>query len=402
MPKQETLDSGDVKTLTGEQVMSSGEDTGEDNSSSAASNTSEKPLVISDDSAKLFESLSSIKMDNKPAEKEEPKVEAKTEDLEEKTEDKAEEEEKPEETKEEIEEKPAEEKVETAPVKKGRDLNGLDEEEIEATKGMSFKAFKVFQSRALESKRLKSELEEKKKQVESLQAGKELLPPSYYENPQSVIFSPEYRQAVKTSELSSYVINHWQRQLAKVKAGEKWQDLDNDPETGELVKSENLSEPTPEAEAEIIGHISGANARHIDYLSKVKAIVSGFQSQHNQLKSNIRQAEKEYFPVFEDEKNENAKSYLKQTSEEIKKLGINETNPLFSSFSKSTAMNLMFVGLVKSKDKEIADLKKQIETKKSVALDRKKAGPSSLDLGSSSSSTNGSKALPFSEISRLL
>jgi len=307
---------------------------------------------------------------------------------------------KVEEPKKEEEEPKLEEEPVKLPEKKSlstRDYTGLTPDEIVVAKNMSFQSFQKYKPLVLESRKLKEALKSKDEVIKSLQQGKEILPQNYYENPDAVIFSPSYRSAAKNTEIASLIVNHWETQLLKIKNGEEWTDLDNDPKTGELTLGQNRS-ATVQDEVRILSYLSGAQNQLNGFRTELKTIANNFKNENSKIISQIKETEKKFFPQYEGETPQ-----VKEVGEAIKKLGVSESNPIFGLMKKSGALNIQLTELISSKDKEIWELKKKLGIKESIKRDSVRAGPSSSTLNSGGAVNGESSKVPdYTEFAKRL
>lgn len=279
-----------------------------------------------------------------------------------------------------------------------RDYTGFTEREAQLLKRMSNESFdfvsrELRESRAAKAK-YESEVKAREEELTKLRTGKVEIPENYYENPDAVILTPEFKQAQENYALAQNVENHWAKQLAQLEKGEDWVDLDNDPKTGEIVYGKS-HEPTPEARAYIQRQLSGAQNQTFRIGGELKSVVEGFQSRAGEFRNRIRDAEKTYMPYFEDDKGEAYKVY-QSVLPEVKKLGLSEANPAFTMLAKSIALNMML-------SENLNKLAQERGKAQSLQKDMKKAGPSAADFDSGGSNTPSSpKKLSFSEMDKLM
>jgi hypothetical protein len=328
-----------------------------------------------------FERISGMELGGDKKAETPVKIEAKPED---KTEDKVED-------KQVSEVKPTEPKP---PVKAvdTRDFTGLTKEEIEVGKRMSANSFTSYRNLVVENKKLKEEHSAKDEKIKQLSEGKEILPPNYYDNPDAVIFSPNYRSAAKGVELANVVVNHWEQQLMRIEEGlanpeakQTWVDLENDPKTGEL-RLGGERQVTLRDKVQVLRYLAQAEQQVGEYKGRLNNIVTNFKGENEKITSKIKSAEKEFFPAYETP-DDSTKKTMDNARTAIRNAGISDNNPSFSPLVKSITLNMQMVDFIKSKDKKIEELEKKLGIKVSIGQDKVKAGPSSGSL--SSGSTNG-------------
>lgn len=281
-----------------------------------------------------------------------------------------------------------------------RDLEGYGEQEKKWLQRMPYDSYKHFTSLIKEKKDLetkyKTESEALKTKITNLEQGKQVLPESYYENPNAFILSPEFAKVQGAKQLSKVVEDHWTEQLRKFKKGETWTPLTNDPKTGEIVYDEDR-EFNADDEVYILKQLSGAEKQAAKYAIEVDRFVSGFQETHRNYISKVKQAEKEMLPVFENKESNEYKTY-QSVIPTVEKWGIRKDNPAFDFVAKSVALNLIF------KDALTNMLASQQKTK-TLSEEQRKAGPtaSSFSGGGAGNVNNGKKEAPkFSDYEKLL
>jgi len=254
-----------------------------------------------------------------------------------------------------------------------RDLTGFGDREAKWLQRMPYDAYEYF-AKSIKTSReaetlFKKEKEELSTKLKEVSEGRIELPPSYYENPQAVVLSPEYQEAQEALSLSQQIETHWKEQLERVEKGEEWYDLISDPKTGKIFVDKTGKEPTATNKINIITYFQKVANQSQRFATNIDNIVNSFKTKHGTLISNIRKAEKDYMPFFEDTKADVYK-YVENVTPELKKAGINENNPAFSLLAKSCALNLILRQMLDEKNAEGVK-------KNGVAEDARRAGPTS-------------------------
>lgn len=280
-----------------------------------------------------------------------------------------------------------------------RNYTGLTPAERAVAKEMSNTAFNYYKPLLIEHKQFKLDLLKKDETIKQLQEGKEILPQNYYDNPEAIILSPTYRTAAKNVDISNVIVNHWEQQLMKIEEGlsggvenATWTDLENDPKTGEL----RLAGEKPVSIRDkvlVSRYLAQAEHQVGERKQRLNDIVRNFQGEHAKIKTSISNAEKEFFPAYETP-DENTKKVLEKAKEAIKNAGIQESNPAFSPLTKSITLNMQMLDYIKSKEREIEELKKKVGIKEGIKRDSIKAGPSSGSLASGSSVNGDNSNIP--------
>ncbi|MEK6880904.1 MAG: hypothetical protein AABY22_14890, partial [Nanoarchaeota archaeon] len=124
-----------------------------------------------------------------------------------------------------------------------RDLEGFGEQEKKWLQRMPYEGYQYFSKVLKERKdaevKYKTEKDVLTTKISNLEGGKQVLPESYYDNPNAFILSPEFGQIQQATNLSKTVETHWTEQLRKFKKGESWTPLVDDPKSGEILMDED-------------------------------------------------------------------------------------------------------------------------------------------------------------------
>ncbi len=171
-----------------------------------------------------------------------------------------------------------------------RVLNDIDEVDRELFKAMSNTTFNKLKPIYLEHKQLKQEnetlKESRKKEVSTV-----------YGHPKAFLLTKEYQQHENDYNLSERIRTHWALQAAKVSRGEKWQDLDMDPKTGNLVLSEP-KESNAEAETFIGDQLQFAREQNFEAKKSIKNYIDNFGKTYETDLAVVNAAKEKYFPGY--------------------------------------------------------------------------------------------------------
>ena len=236
-----------------------------------------------------------------------------------------------------------------APVSKqvafeARDYTGLKPHEVVFAKKMAKDSFAHYKSVLSENNALKAEKTDLSNKLVALSQGKAQLPDSYYDHEGSVTLTPEYNEIYQAVTLASQVQNHWQQQLANVRAGEQWNNLEM--HNNQLQQSQPI-EATPQGEAYIMSQLSFSQQQVLAQENRAKQLIEGHKSKVAQRTDLTRAIEKEYYPHFENEQFVGV-PMMRDISKKMEGLGF-RGNPLLQAFAKSAATNQLLIAYIKSK-----------------------------------------------------
>lgn len=168
-----------------------------------------------------------------------------------------------------------------------RDYSGLTAEEIPLFKKMGDVAFATLKPQYLEYKNLKVEHEKLKKQYE------EGSKASFYDNEEAYQLTPEYKGLSANVNQLSAEIDHWQKQLASVRANEPWTPLVLDSKGNVVIGAPQ--EASPQAEATIVNQLMQGHSLKTSVADKLQQLQSNFSSQHKGFVSKISEVEAKIF-----------------------------------------------------------------------------------------------------------
>lgn len=288
-----------------------------------------------------------------------------------------------------------------------RNLEGFEEQTAKWLQRMPYDAYEYFSKQLREKITYENETKNKLKsyetEVQQLKSGRQQIPPSYYENPNAAYLLPEVASIQRDLQVAQSVENHWSEQLAVIEAGlhakaagqtfdKKWYTLSRDKDGDVIINAEH--DVTPEARAYVIRAMTSAADALKEQQRNLNQVVSGFKEKHNNLINGIRQAEKQYLPLFEDEKAEEYKVY-EQVKPKIDELGITKENPAYSMLAKSVAFNLILRDTIM---RMLADNKRNT----SITQDSQQAGPNMGHVSGVGSGNSGPAPVKLSDFDKLL
>jgi hypothetical protein len=335
------------------------------------------PEAINSDIGKEIDDFKAIKDGLeifKPTKKEEPKEETTVEA-------------KPDaEIKTNVEVKPEVKTQVTSNQKVARDLTGFDENEQKLLKSMSNDAFSYIRPQLLEKKKLGEILAAKDRELAALKSGKQLLPDNYYEHPNAFVLTPEFNSASNNMQLSQFIHEHWKKQLVNIRQGKDWEDLAIT--NGRPIKTAG-QKATAEAEGEILGLINSSAVQYNKYQNDMQGIMTGFTSRHKEAVEVVKQAEKQYFSAFDDDKHPYApvaKNIMTNIPAEFR------SSPLASVLAKSVAASVMLNTSNTKLQAENAELKAKLAEieKTSPNAISKRTTPTESDIRAAGQKSNGS------------
>lgn len=166
----------------------------------------------------------------------------------------------------EIEEQPVA-KVATK-TKVARDYSGIEDSDKPLFEKMGNETFAAMKKTYLEAREIKQKLAEIEKQPKGT---------SVYGHPRSYVLTKEHDELVTNVQAATTVEKHWQTQLARIRRGEKWVDMDI--KDGKFVFSEP-KDATAEDEANVTSWLTDASTQRIDITKQYKDYVSGYETSY--------------------------------------------------------------------------------------------------------------------------
>lgn len=252
-----------------------------------------------------------------------------------------------------------------------RNFDGFSERETLYLKRMPYEAYEHFSKELREAKvskeAHKKSVEAYEAKVKTLEAGKTVLPESYYDNPNSIYLAPEFQEMQGNVQMAKSVEQHWADQLNKVKQGEDWEDLENDPKTGNVVIGKTIKYKDTSDEVRILRYLNNASQQTSNLSNEVQRYVGQFQSKVQERTQRIGTVEKDMFPTFDNKESDEYKQ-TEAMKPVIQSWGILPDNPAFNLLCKAVATGVMLKNVLTS-------MTQQTETKKEVQQDQRKAGP---------------------------
>ena len=272
----------------------------------------------------------------------------------------------------------------------GRDYSGLPEADIPIFKRMGNDAFAKFKPIYLEHTQLKETVKQKDAKIAELQKGVPVLPDYYFEHPQGFLLDPTYAQEEANTDLAGKIVQHWSLQLAKIRRGEQWQDLTEDPKTGKLLVDKPQA-ATAEAEAAVGQYLMSTQQQLMEQRQKLNNITQTFSARHKSDLDMLKEGEAKYFPDFDKPDHPTAniqKEVLKALPPSFR------SSPLASVLAKTAAANAILRA-------EIAELKK-LQGAKSAGGNGKGKQPTKSQVGSTASGGAAKHEVTFKDFQEVL
>lgn len=264
-----------------------------------------------------------------------------------------------------------------------RNLEGFGEQEKLWLQRMPYESYEYFSKILKERKEVDVKYKEEKenlvKRITALESGKQILPESYYDNPNAFILSPEFGSLQSKVQLSRQVEDHWTEQLRKIERGENWIPLTNDPKTGEIVFDDER-EYSADDKVYVLKQLTGASQQAAKFNGELEHFVGGFNEIHKTYVSKIKETEKTMLPVFENKESVEYKTY-EAIKPKVEQWGIRRENPAFDFLTKAVALNIVF------RDALLGILSEQQKTK-SLREEQIKAGPTASSFSGGGGNNN--------------
>lgn len=236
-------------------------------------------------------------------------------------------------------------------------------------------------ARFTENKQLMAENKAVKAQME--QYHKNVLPASYYQNPDAYILSPEYKEAATDLQYASYEEQHWTTQAQRIRAGEsEVYDLSFD-KNGQPVHTKVTVDANnaPYLEVQLQKNLAAAMQARQQVTHKVNEIKTGYTQRFTQANENLNKLNAQYFKAYMDPKSprsadiNNFKQFLPAEFRE---------HPLTQPLAYSYAMVLDLTAKIKQ-------LEAAASTKAANAADAARATPVVASSAASPASSSASK-----------
>lgn len=236
-------------------------------------------------------------------------------------------------------------------------------------------------ARFTENKQLAAENKAVKAQME--QYHKNVLPASYYQNPDAYILSPEYKEAATDLQYASYEEQHWTTQAQRIRAGESEvydlaYDKNGQPQLTKVAVDANNA---PYLEVQLQKNLAAAMQARQQVTHKVNEIRTGYTQRFTQANENLSKLNEQYFKAYMDPKSprtadiNNFKQFLPAEFRE---------HPLTQPLAYSYAMVLDLTAKIKQ-------LEAAASTKAANAADAARATPVVASAAASSVSSAASK-----------
>lgn len=214
-----------------------------------------------------------------------------------------------------------------------------------------------------------------------------------YESPEAYKLDPQYNKLATDAAIGSFEVNHWRKQLLRVKSGQPWQNLDYDPKTGQPIYS---TVEAPEdgkidirSETMIQDHLASLHPQVSQLQQQIGAFENNYRESSKQINTQLDEVSTRLFPKLQD------LSKLPPEDKEWYELAVNSVPQVFKDHPIVTKiLGRMAVTTMKYRRawerqaKEIKTLKAQLE-------DKVEAEPTAIPRGQGRSGDNGTGGKAF-------
>lgn len=268
----------------------------------------------------------------------------------------------------------------TVKVKTSRDYTGIEDAHKPLFEKMGNESFDLAKKQYLEVKQLRAENETIKKAPK---------PTSVVGHERAYLLEPKYQDLVGNVQGAEVVQKHWQIQLARIRRGEKWQDLDVDAKTGRFVTSE-LKDSTAEDEGNVITWLEQAAEQKRKVTSEYQEFVGGYEKSFKGDLDALNNGIRQFFPDAE-------KPEMKKMEQEV----INKYIPLSFRDHPVSRLWAHTVYEIAKRDKRIEELEKNGKKTTAIAKQAKDAPPTKKAMGAGvSNGTSG--GVSFEDFQKVL
>lgn len=256
-----------------------------------------------------------------------------------------------------------------------RDYSDLPKEIVPLFSRMSNDAFAHFKPAYLDYLKQKDAIKAKDTEIENLKKG--ALPDSYYDNPKSVVLMPEFETINNALDQSFSVASHWKQQLIKVrKGGNKYLALDKN-EKGQFITTE--VPVTDDTETELQEALTFANNQVAKFQGKMESLLESHKTKVSEAATSLKDYMAKVFPVFDHP--EKGKELAPLVADTIKTFHpVYRNNPLAPILARALISYRKVGELAQTLMKQGTN-GKAASKKESIADDKRKAGPTSGEIG---------------------
>ncbi len=227
-----------------------------------------------------------------------------------------------------------------------RTLDDVDEIDRPLFKSMSNETFNKLKPIYLEHKQLKQE-------NETLKESRKKESATIHGHPKAFMLTKEYETNLNNYNLSERIKSHWSLQAARVSRGEKWQDLDMDPKTGNLILSEQ-KESNAESEAFIGDQLQFAREQNFEASKGLKSYIDTYGKTYETDLAVVNAAKEKYFPGYE--KKEHPTRKLQDAIIEALPPSF-RNNPVAELLAMTAANNAILIGRIQKMQAELNKIK---------------------------------------------
>ncbi len=256
----------------------------------------------------------------------------------------------------------------------GRDYTwAKDENERQVLRQMPNKVFDYMKTELPRLRQVEAQLQTANQELDNVKNNR--LPASYYQHPEAYVLSPDYAAASNELNYIQFEENHWRRQLAGIRSGQKQIATVDYNEKGEPVyhsvpvTAENVAELETNVQAALMRTINEAQQQQ----GKKQAAQQQFVSRYTQATQYLVDNEKKLLPSYADKDKSPRSAEMRQFKQSY-------IPPEFREHPLSNILASAY-GLIIDLNAHIAALQKGQVTQQQVASDAKRGGPTADDMG---------------------
>lgn len=282
---------------------------------------------------------------------------------------------------------------EDKPKPEPRDYSGIDESLVPVFKKMGNEFFNNLAPIAKENKRIKAEYDAKVAEADKYK--KNAMPDSYFSHPRGYTLTPDFEIAANTAIKAEQIVNHWNEQLNKVKAGDDtYSSLIINQQTGELETIDNVR-ADKDTENKLHNIISGSERQLAVVRNNLTTLATSHNTKYNEALKEVADFEKSSFSYMEGENKDKLEPIIRDTITKIIP-PVFQDSPLARPYVKAI-FTIQQLG-AKLKALEAA----QTKPDKKVEESKSKLNPNLSDMSGGGSSDSKQSVAPIEELEEIL
>jgi hypothetical protein len=180
-----------------------------------------------------------------------------------------------------------------------RDFTGLTQEDAKIFSRMPDDSYKKLYPIYRNQQKIQETLAQRDQELE------EARRQSSYDVDGAWKLRPEYNELNQQTQMAAHLANHWQEQLANIRAGEKCTLITGFDQQGNPVYSDPL-DGTPRLEAAIINAMQQANSQYAQSNAQLQSMEGSYKTQHQSYLKGLQAAEKQVFQGVDEKRLEAA------------------------------------------------------------------------------------------------